>query len=111
MSDEEKIVEKKVCKHGCELGRFFTLTASIFLGVLLAILVAAALLKPNCPVRGRMMPPPPVMERQIPPMGQFAPPAQGGPQHFRGHGQRPDAGHPDFGQMPPAPIEKAPAKK
>ena len=63
MSDEEK-----KCNCG-ELGRFFTLVAAIFLGVLLAILVSAALLKPKCPCRGPMpFPPRPMYEQQIPPM-------------------------------------------
>jgi len=65
MSDEEK-----KCACATELGKFFTLVAAIFLGVLLAILVSAALLKPKCPCRGPMpMPMPrPGIERQIPPM-------------------------------------------
>jgi len=69
MTDEEKRTE---CKCG-ELGRFFTLVAAIFLGVLLAILVSAALLKPKCPCRGPVpFPPRPMYERQIPPMhGQW----------------------------------------
>lgn len=66
MADEEK-----KCNCGSELGRFFTLVAAIFLGVLLAILVSAALLKPKCPCRGTMpFPPRPMYERQIPPMNQ-----------------------------------------
>lgn len=65
MSDEEK-----KCACTTELGKFFTLVAAIFLGVLLAILVSAALLKPKCPCKGSMpFPPRPMMERQIPPMG------------------------------------------
>ena len=87
MTDEEKKVveEKRFCKHGGELGRFFTLTASIFLGVLFAILVAAALLRPQCPCADKMMPPPPMMERQIPMGGQMGMPVYGG-HHFRKHG-------------------------
>lgn len=50
MTDEEK-------KCNCsEIGRFFTLTASIFLGVLLAILVSAAILRPQCPCHKGIMP-------------------------------------------------------
>lgn len=64
MSDEEK-----KCACATELGKFFTLVAAIFLGVLLAILVSAALLKPKCPCRGHMpFPPRPVYENQMPPM-------------------------------------------
>lgn len=64
MSDEEK-----KCACASELGKFFTLVAAIFLGVLLAILVSAALLKPKCPCRGSMpFQPRPMYERQIPPM-------------------------------------------
>lgn len=71
MTDEEK----KECKCCSELGKFFTLTASIFLGTLLAILVASALLKPKCPCPvGRMFPPGPVFERQIPMNGMGQPP-------------------------------------
>lgn len=69
MTDEEK-----KCTCGSELGRFFTLVAAIFLGVVLAILVSAALLKPKCPCRGPMPMPMPRLgiERQIPPMhGQW----------------------------------------
>ncbi len=66
MTDEEK-KEVKECRCCSELGKFFTLTASIFLGTLLAILVASALLKPKCPCPyGGVMPPRPVIERQIP---------------------------------------------
>ena len=71
MSDEEK-KEAKVCNCG-ELGRFFTQVAAIFLGVLFAILVSAALLKPKCPCK-RPMPfsPRPMYENQIPPInGQW----------------------------------------
>ena len=64
MTDEEKKVE--VCKCG-EIGKFFTLVAAIFLGVLLAILVSAALLKPNCPCSKGFPKGGPMMERQIPP--------------------------------------------
>lgn len=75
MTDEEK----KVCNCG-ELGRFFTLTAAIFLGVLLAILVSAALLRPQCPC-----------SKGIPPMGRIGierhmpPPPMG--MHMR-HGKK-----------------------
>ena len=64
MSDEEK-----KCACATELGKFFTLVAAIFLGVLLAILVSAALLRPKCPCAKSMpFPPRPMIEQQIPPM-------------------------------------------
>lgn len=86
MSDEEK-----KCNCGSELGRFFTLVAAIFLGVLLAILVSAALLKPKCPCRGPMpFPPRPMYERQIPPMA-----GHWGVKTHKMHYQ----GAPNFGKM------------
>ena len=72
MTDEEKKVdEKKVCKCS-ELGSFFTQVAAIFLGVLLAILVSAAVLKPQCPChKGMSLMGRPGFSRQLPypPMG------------------------------------------
>lgn len=62
MTDEEK-------KCNCsELGRFFTLVGAVFLGVLLAILVSAAILRPQCPCHKGIMPMGgPGIERQMPP--------------------------------------------
>ena len=63
MTDEEK----KTCNCS-EIGRFFTLVAAIFLGVLLAILVSAAILKPQCPCHKGIMPMGrPRIERHMPP--------------------------------------------
>ena len=79
MTDEEKIVveDKKEC--GCECGKILTKfllgTTSVFLGVLLAILVASALLRPQAPCPCKMMGHPGI-ERQMPPFGM--------------HGQKPN---------------------
>jgi hypothetical protein len=110
MSDEEK-KESKVCNCG-ELGRFFTQVAAIFLGVLLAILVSAALLKPKCPCKGPMpFPPRPMYERQVPPMhGQWNAKRPG---EFQIKNQKFDRNqtrrHHDF--QPTARPDKAPAQK
>lgn len=66
MTDEEKISkEAKTCQC-VELGRFFTQVASIFLGVLLAILVSAAILKPKVPCHNAVpFPDRPRMEKQF----------------------------------------------
>ncbi len=84
MTDEEKIVveEKQECHCECAkiLTKFLLGTTSIFLGVLLAILVASALLRPKMPCPCKMGGHP-GFERQLPP------PAAAMHRH---HGQRPD---------------------
>ena len=73
MTDEEKIVveEKKECHCECSktLTMFLLGTTSVFLGTLLAILVASALLKPNMPCPCKMQMGHPGFERQLPPPG------------------------------------------
>ena len=84
MTDEEKIVaeEKKECHCECGkiLTKFLLSTTSVFLGVLLAILVSSALLRPKMPCPCKMMghqgferqlPPPPFMYGQRPHMHKF----------------------------------------
>lgn len=50
------------------MGKFFTQVASVFLGALLAILVSAAVLKPQCPCNKGFHKNMPQMERQMPQM-------------------------------------------
>lgn len=117
MTDEEKKVEEtKVCKCG-ELGRFFTLVAAIFLGVLLAILVSAALLRPKCPCQKFMHMPMggPGIERQMPPFGPQGVarpmPPMGGHWQVKHHGfgKKFDGHRHDFRQN--VNPDKAPVKK
>ena len=80
MTDEEKVVaEERKEHHHCECGKILTKflleTTSVFLGVLLAILVASALLRPQMPCPCKMMGHPGIV-RPMPPFGM--------------HGQRPD---------------------
>lgn len=113
MTDDEK-KETKVCKCG-ELGRFCTQVASIFFGVLLAILVSAAILKPQMPCH-KGMPPmggmPGVERPMTPPSAQWQGQPPIGPE-FRGHHKDFKKGdfkshRPDF--QPPMPPEAKPAK-
>ncbi len=69
MVDEQN--KKTECRH-CEycklVGKFFFISGAVFLGTLMALLLAHALLKPNfkaCPMG--MFPPRPGIERQMPP--------------------------------------------
>ena len=67
MTDEQKECKKcECCKLVC---KFFFLSGAVFLGALMAILFAHALLKPTCPpCRGNMMRMHrPGIERQMPP--------------------------------------------
>ena len=96
MTDEEKKSEccgneSKCCKM---IAKFFFKVGAVFLGTLLAILVAAALLKPPvppCPCGIGPKGPCPLqkMERQVP---HFAGEHQKGPHHFgkKWENKRPD---------------------
>ena len=80
MTEEEKIVVENKKECHCECGKILTKfllnITSVFLGVLLAILVASALLKPQAPCPCKMgMWHQPGIDRQMPPFGM--------------HGQRP----------------------
>ena len=66
-NEENKTEEIKTCNCSA-LGKFFTQVVSVFLGALLAILVSAAVLKPQCPCHKGFHKNMPQMERQMPQM-------------------------------------------
>ena len=89
MTEEQKDCKKcECCKLVC---KFFFLSGAVFLGTLMALLFAHALLKPQCPpCMGKMMRPYLGIERQMPPrMFKNLPPradfGRRGPEHFRMH--------------------------
>ena len=103
MTDEEKKVEccEKECKCCKMIAKFFFKVGAVFLGTLLAILVAAALLRPGVPPCrcgiGPQGPCPLKMERHMPPMAKY----HKGPHHFdkKWEFQKPER------PMPPQPKE------
>lgn len=66
MTDEIKTCD---CKERAlkKLGEFCFIAGAVFIGVLLAILLSASILKPKCPPPGMMGPYYPRIERQLPP--------------------------------------------
>ena len=70
--------EEKTCQCKETFQQFLFISASVFVGVLLAILVSSAILRPKCPPPPmgmmpprfgveRQLPPPPMMKGQMPP--------------------------------------------
>lgn len=78
--EEKKVQETKQCDCCKKAQEFFFIAGAVFLGTLLALLLAHALNKPQFPPchRGMMGPHHPRMERQLP------------QQAFSRHGQRPN---------------------
>ena len=117
MTDEQKKVEEckncECCKMVC---KFFFLSGAVFLGTLMALLLAHALLKPSCPpCHGKMMRfHRPGIERQMPPrmfehQGQRPDFGNYGPKHFS-KSQRPDAQRPDLPKAENRPFKLEAAK-
>ena len=63
-----KEVKNCDCKKKCiaKLQEFATIAGAVFVGATLAILLSANILKPKCPCKAPMMPPP-KFERHMPP--------------------------------------------
>ena len=81
MTEEVKTCDCKQ-KFMAKLKEFAMISGAVFVGATLAILLSANILKPKCPCKGPMMPPP-RMERHMPPHMMHH--GFDGPREFRRH--------------------------
>ena len=72
VDDEKRTEECKNCECCKLVGKFFFLSGAVFLGTLMALLLAHSLTKPEFPKchKGMMRPHHPGIERQVPPVAE-----------------------------------------